>query len=205
MTIKDYIIRDYIERNTEFLNDFLNGWKKNEYFRNRSYMREYYSKYRHGTLLGRVRLPISEGLYDMWFPDHCPGETVFYAVMFKEITPHSTEPNSETAYEWIPTIAVVCTHFEYGLPYLDSSIRDLMTLAEVVAEEAFKPIYYGEALAEVLDSNAEKLLMLIIPYANFKIENKTFSKAFRMFRPNIRDQLQKILWHEKPSIPPKRW
>lgn len=197
------IIEDYIWRNTEFLQDFLNGWKKYPYYANRGFMEDHHSDFIHGTILGRVRLPISEGLYDMWFPDHCPGKTVFYAVMFRVAVPYSTENGWGETYRWVPTIAISCTHFEYGLPYFDADVSGLMTLVKVVSGEAFQPIYYGEGYVEIIDAYAEKLLMFIKPYSqDYVVENKTFGKALRMFKPEVRDQL---LSREEPVMPPYGW
>ena len=139
----------------------------------------------------------------MWFPDHCPGKTVFYAVMFRVTVPYSTENGWGETYRWVPTIAISCTHFEYGLPFLDSAIKDLMTLVDVVGEEAFQPIYGGEGLVEILDDYAEKLLLFVKPYSrDYMRENKTFGKALRMFKPDVRLQL---LPGGEPVIPPYKW
>lgn len=96
------------------------------------------------------KLRVSIALWNLFFPDHCRGNTVFFVGV------------ARSAFDtYTPAVLVACKHFEHGNEYPD--LENLSILARVVTQEAFGIIrrYWYEII--FLHPYAEKLVMSIYP------------------------------------------
>ena len=173
----------YTRENLDLLKDYLNGYSKYIYLRHRSNS-QYYYNVASGTILGRVHLPLSSGLYSIWFPDHCPSITVFYAILFKRKI-------DDTDY-WFPAIATVCSHFEHGLPDI-KDMTNLLKLSEVIGVEAFGHDYDIDTEVDIADDTVEKLVMITTIYdSEFGMMWDNIEEALDKFSTPVKRQLRKI-------------
>ena len=106
----------------------------------------------HGIVFGGpanpARLSVARGFWNMFFPDHCTGDSVFF-VGAREIWGDL----------WAPAVIVSCSHFEHG----DSrgELEALEWLARIIAGEAFgDPNNYNYEIL-VLNPITEKLVMVV--------------------------------------------
>ena len=97
-------------------------------------------------------LKASAMVWNLFFPDHCRGETVFFAAVWETMS-------LSFRIGYTPAVLVACSHFEHGDWTYD--LRRLETLAEIVSLEALDT--YGIYNYRIIELNpyAEKLLMVI--------------------------------------------
>lgn len=122
------------------------------------------------------KLRVSIALWNLFFPDHCRGDTVFFAGV------------ARSAFDtYTPAVLVSCKHFEHGNEYPD--LENLSILAKVVTQEAFGIIrrYWYEII--VLHPYAEKLVMAIYPEMPEESEQTDMRKVIR---ETIRHRLVRI-------------
>ncbi len=171
----------YTRDNMLLVKDFLDGYSSYDWLRYRSNS-PYYYKVAKGVLLGRVHLPVSSGLYRLFFPDHCPSTTVFHAVLFHR------EINGEKY--WFPAIVTACSHFEHGLPDLADMVN-LLKLSEVVGIEAFGYNYDVHTDVDIADDTVEKLVMVTYIYdSELGMMWDSVGKALRRYTSLVNEQLK---------------
>jgi len=94
------------------------------------------------------RLVASIAVWNLFFPDHCCGDTVFFAAVLR--LPLDI---------YKPVVLISCSHFEHGDAYPD--LENLVSLLRVVATEVFDTAATMAYDIEVLDPYAEKLLVAV--------------------------------------------
>lgn len=102
--------------------------------------------------LSEDRHRVAAALWDLYFPDHCPGSQVVFpaAVYAGGWTGESL---------WSAAAVVACNHFEHGETTLE--LARLHIYAEALAEELFGDL--GDAHVAVLSPTAAKLVMVVTP------------------------------------------
>lgn len=109
-------------------------------------------------------------VWNLFFPDHCRGEAVFFAAVWETVTP-------SLRFRFAPAVLVACRHFEHG--DWSPELRRIETLAEIVALEALDSHgVYNYRIIE-LDPYREKLLMLISGRLTDDFVYRDFNKALR--------------------------
>ena len=171
----------YALENKLLVEDFLKGYKKFKWIKYRSNGQYYYNVVR-GSILGSIHLPLSSGLYAILFPDHCPPQTVFYAVIFRE--------EIDGRKFWFPSIITACSHFEHGLPDLED-MANLSKLSNVIGMEAFGRDVNIHTDIDVADDTIEKLVMVTYIYdSELGMMWDTIGKALHKYSKLVRNQLR---------------
>jgi len=148
------------------------------------------------TILGHIRLPASERIWDIVFPDHCRGRDVFFAVLET-----NKVENTRTHRFYKPVIAISCHHYEYGLPQIDE-VEKFLTLTKIVGWEAFGPTAELTGNIDLLDDVLEKAVAMLTAENQFNPWGwRTPGQALRQYSRTVRGQLTR----PTPVYPPIYW
>jgi hypothetical protein len=157
-------------------------------------------------ILYPVLLPRGAAVWSHYYPDHCPGTTVFYAGL-------KAERLLDGTVLWRPFIAISCSHFEHG-----DDMRELAgftVLRQFIEYEAFDlgKACHVDGLVRILDPYAERLIAEVGPATctTRGIENGGYPRycglatpreAVRLFSCGVRRQLRALaLQSTRQDIP----
>lgn len=104
--------------------------------------------------------PAASRYWNLYLPDHCPGDGVVYPGAKRVSLGVDPETGREMV-AYAPVALVACHHFEHG-EYLDD-LASLYHYAEILSAELYGHGMLGLAYLVLLDPPAEQLIMVVEP------------------------------------------